>query len=214
MYLTKRKSSPFKIIARSSCMLLAAAGLTACGNGSAGDAGRSGQTVTSGKADIGGPFNLIDQDSLPVSQADLLGKPHLIYFGFTYCPDVCPTALQKMGAAQELLGENGDDLGYVLISVDPERDTPEILKQYVGAPVFPKGMRGFTGTAEQVEAAKAAYKVYAVRAELEGESEYTMDHSDIIYLMDKDGNFLDYFYGRSTPQDMQVRLRLHLRTGK
>lgn len=179
------------------------------------EAGRSGKTVTSGKADLGGPFALIDQDGNPVSEADLLGKPHMVYFGFTFCPDVCPTALQKMGAAQDLLGTEGDEIGYVLISIDPERDTPELLKQYVAAGVFPKGLRGYTGSVEQVEVAKKAYKVYATKAKLEdSEGDYTVDHSDIIYLMDAKGEFTDYFFNRSTPKDMEVRVRLLLRTGK
>jgi len=117
-------------------------------------AGVSGKTVIStGTADIGGAFSLIDATGAPVSEADLLGKPHLIYFGFAYCPDVCPTSLQKVGAAQQLMGKAGDDVGYVLITVDPERDTPEKLSEYIAFEPFPTGLRGFTGSVEQVDGA-------------------------------------------------------------
>ncbi|WP_409433112.1 SCO family protein [Litorimonas sp. RW-G-Af-16] len=187
-------------------------GLSACGNDAP---GRSGKTVSVGTADIGGPFTLVETTGDVVTEADLLGKPHLVYFGFAYCPDICPTALQKMGAAQELLGKQGDEIGYVLITVDPERDTPESLGQYITADVFPKGLRGFTGTVEQIEVAKQAYKVTAMKADMPGSAaDYTINHSDIMYLMDQDGKFVDYFYGRSTPQDIAVRTRLHLKSGK
>jgi len=190
-------------------------GLSACNNATETEAGRSGKTVSTGTADLGGPFELIDQDGAVVTEANLLGKPHILYFGFTFCPDVCPTALQKMGSAQELLGPQGDDIGYVMVSIDPERDTPEILKQYITASVFPKGLRGYTGSVEQVETAKRAYKVFATKASLDGSAgDYTVDHSDIIYFMDKDGKFVDYFNNRTTPKDIEVRARYHLRTGK
>ncbi|MEP1230923.1 MAG: SCO family protein [Litorimonas sp.] len=190
-------------------------GLSACNNTKDTEAGRSGRAVTSGTADIGGPFELIDQDGAVVTETSLLGKPHMVYFGFTFCPDICPTALQKMGAAQDLLGAQGDDIGYVLTSIDPERDTPDALKQYITASVFPTGLRGYTGSLDQIEVAKKAYKVYATKAELEGSAgDYTVDHSDIIYFMDKDGKFVDYFISRTTPKDMAVRIRYHLKTGK
>ena len=209
------KIKPSHLI-RATALSLAIAALSACGNGATEtDAGRSGKTVSTGTADLGGPFTLINQDGETVTEAALLGKPHMIYFGFTYCPDVCPVSLQKLGAAQEILGENGDDIGYILISVDPERDTPELLKQYITADVFPNGLRGFTGSLEQVEVAKKAYKVYAAKAELEDSvSEYTVDHSDIIYMMDKTGKFVAYFGQRQTPLDIATRARKHLRTGK
>jgi len=195
---------------------LTAGALSACNNNvTETEAGRSGKTVSSGKADLGGPFELIDQDGAAVTQDSLLGKPHMIYFGFTFCPDVCPTALQKMGYAQELLGAQGGEIGYVLISVDPERDTPEALKQYVTADVFPDGLRGYTGSLDQVEVAKKAYKVYATKAALDGSAgEYTVDHSDIIYFMDKTGNFAEYFTSRTTPKDIELSVRAHLRANK
>jgi len=101
--------------------------LVACQAEDANVAGVSGKVTRVGTAEIGGPFTMIDETGASVSEADLLGKPHLIYFGFAFCPDICPTSLQKLGAAQQLMGKAGDDIGYILITVDPERDTPEKL---------------------------------------------------------------------------------------
>jgi len=188
-------------------------GLVSCGQ--ADQTATSGRTVTSGTAAIGGPFSLVNQDGERVTEANITGKPHLIYFGFTYCPDVCPIALQKMGQTQSLLGDKGDEVGYVLISVDPERDTIESLSQYVTANGFPEGLKGFTGTVEEIEAAKASYKVYASKVDTpESAGEYTVDHSDIMYLMGSDGQFVDYFFGKSTPTEMAGRLSRYLKTGK
>lgn len=196
------------------CLSLLAMTLAACGNNKS-ETASSGRTVTSGTADIGGPFSLVNQDGDRVSEASLVGKPHLLYFGFTYCPDICPTALQKMGQTQTLLGKNGDEIGYVLISVDPERDTVESLSQYVTANGFPKGLQGFTGTIEEVEAAKTSYKVYASKVDTpDSAGGYTVDHSDIMYLLDENGKFVDFFYGRSTPTEIAGRVTRHLKTGK
>ena len=179
-------------------------------------AGVSGKTTSIGTAEIGGPFNMIDETGAAVSEADLLGKPHLIYFGFAFCPDICPTSLQKLGAAQQLMGKAGDDVGYILITVDPERDTAEKLAQYVAFDPFPTGLRGFTGSVEQVDGVKAVYKVASTKRSAdggvveEGATDYTVDHSDIIYFMGADGVFADFFSSRSTPQDIAVRVRQEL----
>jgi protein SCO1/2 len=182
-------------------------------------AGVSGKTViSSGTAAIGGAFTLTDQTGAVVTEDTLLGKPHLIYFGFAYCPDICPTSLQKLGAAQQLMGRAGDDVGYVLITVDPERDTVDQIAQYVTADPFPKGLRGFTGTVDQVDVVKAAYKVTSIKRSMDGgiveadSTDYTVDHSDIIYFMGADGKFVDFFSSRSTPQDIAVRVRQELMT--
>ncbi|WP_051279818.1 SCO family protein [Hellea balneolensis] len=187
-----------------------AAGLTACGQPTA----NVGKTVTSGTADIGGAYTLINQNGQSVTEADALGKPQLIYFGFSYCPDICPTALQKMGAAQARIDPDGDKLNYIFISVDPERDTPESLKLYVTANGFPKNLTGLTGTTEQIETAKSAFKVYSQKVPTpDSAADYTVDHSDIIYLMDKNGNFTEFFFGKSTVPEMAARINLHLKTG-
>lgn len=196
---------------RLSSVLIAAVAMTACGPGEGNKTARSGQVVTSGTAKIGGAFVLADTAGATVTEAELLGKPHLLYFGFTSCPDVCPTALQKLGAAQELMGNAGDDVGYVLFSVDPERDTPEKMAEYISYDVFPNGLRGFTGTVEQVEAAKSVFRVYAQKAQLDDSAaEYTVDHSDLIYFMDKNGKFAAMFTADSSPQDIAIRVRQEL----
>ena len=171
-------------------------------------AAKSGKNVISGSAEIGGPFNLINQDNLSVTENDFLGKPQLIYFGFSYCPDICPTALQKMGSVQEELDPDGDLINYLFISVDPERDTSESLKLYVESDGFPKGLNGLTGSKEQIDIAKLAYKVYSQRVSLsDSEVDYTVDHSDIMYFMDENGIFIDFFFGRNTIQEISEVVR-------
>lgn len=190
---------------------LIAMSLTACGEPTA----KVGKTVISGTADIGGAFTLTDQDGQVVTEGNYLGKPQLVYFGFSYCPDICPTALQKMGAAQVRIDAKGDKVNYLFISVDPERDTPESLKLYVTANGFPSGLTGLTGTQDQIEAVKSAYKVYSQKVPTpESAGDYTVDHSDIIYLMDKDGKFVEVFFGKTTVPEMAARINLHLKTGK
>ena len=155
-----------------------------------------------------GPFNLINQDNLLVTENDFLGKPQLIYFGFSYCPDICPTALQKMGSVQEELDTDGDLINYLFISVDPERDTSESLKLYVESDGFPKGLNGLTGSKEQVDIAKLAYKVYSQRVSLSDSIvDYTVDHSDIMYFMDENGIFIDFFFGKNTIQEIGEAVR-------
>ena len=200
---------------RTATLLASVLALVACGPDVVEtDVARSGATVTSvGEAQIGGPFTLVDETGATVTEAALLGQPSLIYFGFTYCPDVCPTSLAKLGRAQELMGEAADAVQFILVSVDPERDTPEQLAVYVTNNGFPEGLRGFTGTPEQAEAARDAFKVYAQKAPLEdSEADYTMDHSDLIVLMGEDGKFVDIFTPRSTPQEIAGRVRNYLAT--
>ena len=176
---------------------------------------RVGKTVVSGAADIGGEVSLIDHNGTLQTQEAYEGKPQLIYFGFSYCPDICPTALQKMGAVQAQVDRGGDKLNYLFVSVDPKRDTPESLKPYVEANGFPHGLTGLTGSQEQIDVAKAAFKVYAQVVETpESASDYTVDHSDIIYFMDKSGKFVELFTGRSTIPDIAGRVKYHLKTGK
>lgn len=190
--------------------------LTACGPATnVGEAGQAGSTtVSSGTADLGGAFTLVDDQGAVVTEADFEGEPTLLYFGFTYCPDVCPTALQKLGAAQERMGEYGDDVQFVLVSVDPERDTPEQMATYVTNNGFPEGLRGFTGTVEQIETIKSAYKVYAQKVTLDDSAMgYTVDHQDLVFLLGNDGQFVDFFTNRSTPSEIAARTRLYLTRG-
>lgn len=176
---------------------------------------QSGPVTVTGVADIGGPFTLTNQDGETVTEKDFLGKPQLIYFGFSYCPDVCPLALQQMGAAQAQVDPKGEFFQPIFFSVDPERDTPESLKLYVTANGFPKNLIGLTGTIEQVEAAKAEFKIYSQKVDDPDLTDgYTVDHVSLIYLMDKDGQFVDVFTHNSTVDDIAARLKQYKKSGK
>ena len=145
----------------------------------------SGQISSTGQPDVGGPFQLVNQDGQAVDQTLLNGKWSLVFFGFTYCPDYCPTTLQMLEATKQALGDRADDIQIVFISIDPERDTPQALKDYLSSDGFPEGVIGLTGTPEQVRAAATAYRaVYQKVGEGEG---YAMNHSLTIYLMGPDG---------------------------
>ena len=148
-----------------------------------------GQPVVSfGRADVGGPFTLVDQTGRTVDQSILQGRWTAVFFGFTHCPDFCPSTLQALDAARDRLGEGGENLQIVFITIDPERDTPEALADYLQTASFPEGVIGLTGTPEQVAEAARAYRVVYNRRELEGGG-YTMDHSLNIYLMNPAGEF-------------------------
>lgn len=148
-----------------------------------------GQPVVSfGRADIGGPFTLVDQTGRTVDQSILQGRWTAVFFGFTHCPDFCPSTLQALDAARDRLGERGEDLQIVFITIDPERDTPQALADYLQTTSFPEGVIGLTGTADQVRQAAEAYRVLFTRRDLEG-GEYTMDHTTNIYLMNPAGEF-------------------------
>ena len=178
------------------------------GGGTDAAVGRSGPVRVSGEADIGGPFTLVDQDGETVTEADFRGRPMLIYFGFTYCPDICPLSLQVMGAALDQLPDAmAERVQPVLISVDPERDTPQQLAQYVDSDGFPDNLVGLTGTPEQVRNAADAYRVYYARVESGGMSDYLMDHSSVIYLMDGDGEFVEVFPHGTAPDALAERLQ-------
>ncbi|WP_224405437.1 SCO family protein [Afifella sp. IM 167] len=139
-----------------------------------------------GIADIGGPFTLTDEDGKTVTEADLLGKPTVVYFGFTYCPDVCPTTLYELTGLIERLGTEADKLNFVFVSVDWERDKPADLKRYTSA--FDARIRGLSGTEEQIEQVAKAYKIYYRRVPTD--DGYTIDHTASVFLMDKDGKFV------------------------
>jgi len=177
----------------------------------------SNQVVVSGKALVGGPFELINQDGQLVSEKDFAGRPMLIYFGYASCPDVCPLDLQKMGAALDLLGEAGAAIQPIFVSIDPERDTPEIMKAYTSH--FSERLTGLTGSLEQVAVAAKAYRVYYAKtgedggAPIEGQN-YWMAHSNLFYLMDGTGTFVTYFDADATPKVMADGLAKHLEQAK
>jgi protein SCO1/2 len=136
---------------------------------------------------IGGPFNLIDQDGKPVSETSLLGKPTAIFFGFTYCPEVCPTTLTDLTSWLKTLGPEADKLNVVIVSVDPERDTPQQLKTYLSN--FDPHIRGFTGTPAAIAKTAKEYRIYYQKVPQDGGG-YTIDHSSAIYLFDAKGRFV------------------------
>jgi protein SCO1/2 len=143
--------------------------------------------TSTGQPAVGGPFQLVNQDGQTVDQTMLAGKWSLVFFGFTYCPDFCPTTLTALEATKQQLGDRAKDVQIVFVSVDPERDTPQALKDYLSSEGFPRGVIGLTGTPEQVKAAADAYRAYYQKV---GEGEgYTMNHSLTVYLMGPDGKF-------------------------
>ena len=141
---------------------------------------------------IGGPFTLVDQNGRTVTNEMLKGKPTLIYFGYTFCPDVCPTSLLLMETAIEKLGPDAaKKVNLVFITIDPERDTQKLIKDYVGN--FGPTFIGLTGTPEQVAAAGRAYRVYYQKVPGKDGAPYLMDHSSIVYVLDRNGRFVTHF---------------------
>ncbi|MBR0936338.1 SCO family protein [Bradyrhizobium jicamae] len=140
---------------------------------------------------VGGPFALTDQAGQARTDKDFRGRLMLVYFGFTFCPDVCPTDLQAIGQAIDKLGHDGEEVQPIFITVDPERDTAAHLADYV--PLFHPRLIGLTGSAEAIRKVADAYKVYYARVPLKDAGDYTVDHTAYIYLMDRDGNYLGFF---------------------
>ncbi len=159
--------------------------------------------VATGAPDIGGAFELIDHTGRVVTQADFAGDFMLVYFGFTSCPDICPTAMQAVAEALDDLGDAAARVRPVLITVDPERDTPAVLADYVAH--FHPRLVGLTGTPEQVAAAAQAYKVYYAKAPSDGD--YLMDHSTILYLMGPDGRYIRHFSHGDGADEIAAALR-------
>lgn len=160
-------------------------------------------------AAIGGPFSLVDQTGQRRSEADFAGQPMLIFFGFTYCPDVCPTALDRLGVSLDILRDTAPQayakLQPLFISVDPARDTPDALAEYLA--YFHPKITGLTGTTQEIDAVKRAYKVYAARAQQADENgNYLVDHSSFFYLMDGDNKYLAHFPHMLAPEEMAQQL--------
>lgn len=151
--------------------------------------------ISTGTALVGGPFSLTDQDGKRVTDQDFRGKYMLIFFGYTYCPDVCPSELQVMSAALDQLGPQADKIQPIFITIDPARDTPETLKVYVSN--FHPRLIGLTGSEADIASVAKAYRVYYAKAQgSENKADYLMDHGSILYLMGPDGKFVTHFlYG-------------------
>lgn len=166
---------------------------------------------------VGGPFSLIDQDGKAFTDQDLKGRNFLVFFGFTHCPDVCPTTLFEISEILHRIDPNPDSHqsddhdaeppAALFITVDPERDTPAALKDYLSS--FDPHIRGLTGSPEAIAAVAKAYHVYIKKVPIEG-GDYTMDHTAIVYLMDKDGHFVSPVNMRRSPDDLAGDLRKYL----
>ena len=154
--------------------------------------------------EIGGPFTLTDQDGKTVTEKTYEGKYMLVYFGFTSCPMICPTGLRKMAQVMDKIG-NPPQMAPVFITVDPERDTPEVMKDYVKQ--FHPRLAGLTGSKGQVESVEKTYRVFAARAQDESLSDYTMDHSSFTYLMSPDGKLLALYRDSDTADYMADDIR-------
>jgi protein SCO1/2 len=158
-------------------------------------------------AAIGGPFRLLDQDGKTVTEQDMKGKPFLVFFGFTHCPDVCPTTLFDVSEVLRNLGPDADRAGALFITVDPERDNATSLKDYLAS--FDPHLRGLTGEPDALAAVAKEYRVYYKKVPLDG-GDYTMDHTAIVYLMDKDGRFVSPFSLKRKPEVAAAELRKYL----
>ncbi len=158
---------------------------------------------------IGGRFNLVDIDSRPRTDADFRGKLMLVEFGYTFCPDVCPLGLQLFADVLDQLGPAADDVQPIFITLDPERDTPEVLRSYVNH--FSPRIVALTGSREAVDAATKAYRVYyKLGADRAANPNYLVDHSAILYVMGRDGKYLAHFTHETPPDRVVALLRRHL----
>ncbi|NUR13991.1 MAG: SCO family protein [Bradyrhizobium sp.] len=158
-------------------------------------------------AAIGGPFQLTDQNGKAVTDKSLRGKPTLIFFGYTHCPDVCPTSLFEMSEVLRAMGKDADKVNALFISVDPERDTPATMKEYLSS--FDPHLEGLSGDPAETAKVITSYRVYAKKVPTK-DGDYTMDHTALIYLMDRDGRFVSPFNLKRTPEEAAADLKKYL----
>jgi protein SCO1 len=158
-------------------------------------------------SNVGGPFQLVDQNGRAVSDRDFKGEPFIVFFGFTNCPDICPTTLFEMSEVLKRLGPDADKTAALFVSVDPERDTPAKLKDYLSS--FHPRIFGLTGTPEEIATIEKEYRVYAKKVPLK-DGDYTMDHTAVVYLMDKDGRFVAPFNLKKSADEAAADLRRRL----
>ena len=166
-----------------------------------------GTSPIAAQAAIGGAFRLTDQNGRTITDQDLKGRPFLVFFGFTHCPEVCPTALFDISEILTKLGPDADGINALFVTVDPERDTPATLKEYLSS--FNPRLTGVGGDAEALAAVAKAYRVYYKKIPLK-DGDYTMDHTAIVYLMDKNGQFVAPFSLKRRPEDAAADLRKYL----
>jgi protein SCO1/2 len=170
--------------------------------------GNFGNNAVSTASTIGGPFKLIDQNGKPITDADFKGRPLLVFFGFTHCPDVCPTTLFEVSEVFRVLGKDADRAAALFVSVDPERDTPAVMKDYLSS--FDPRLTAATGERPAIDAVEKAYRVYAKKVPTGKGDDYTMDHTAIVYLMDKQGRFVAPFNLKRKPEEAAADLRKFL----
>ncbi len=166
--------------------------------------GRNGP-IGGGEALVGGSFSLTDHTGRRVTEKDFLGKYMLVFFGFTHCTDICPTELQVMSAALDEMGAEGEKIQPIFVSIDPERDTPEVMKQYVEN--FHPRLIGLTGSPDEIAGIARAYRVYYKKVEGGSDADYEMDHSTTIYLMDTKGRFRKHFNYTTDAKGLAQALR-------
>ncbi|MFA6265448.1 MAG: SCO family protein [Pseudolabrys sp.] len=157
---------------------------------------------------IGGPFKLVDQNGKAVTDQDFKGKPLLVFFGYTHCPDVCPTTLFEVSEMLRVMGKDADRTAALFITVDPERDTSAVMKDYLSS--FDPRMMAATGDRASIEAAEKAYRVYAKKVPTGKGDDYSMDHTAMVYLMDKQGRFVAPFNLKRTPEEAAADLKKYL----
>jgi protein SCO1 len=165
------------------------------------------QGTGGGPSAIGGPFKLIDQDGKPITDQDFRGRPFLVFFGYTHCPDICPTTLFEMSEVLRVLGKDADQVNALFVTVDPERDTAAMMKDYLSS--FDPHLRGATGDQKAIDAVEKAYRVYAKKVPT-GNGDYSMDHTALVYLMDKQGRFVAPFKLDRKPEAAAADLRRYL----
>ena len=164
-----------------------------------------------GRGEVGGPFELTDQNGNRRTDADFRGKLLIVYFGYTYCPDICPTDLMQISLALDQLGGAASDVQALFITVDPERDTPSALSQYVSS--FNPHIIGLTGTPEQIQRVTASYKAYYARYVPPDGGSYLIDHTGFTYLMGRDGKYLGFFPPGTSAERMLEMIKTHLSAG-
>jgi len=158
-------------------------------------------------AAIGGPFQLTDQNGKAVTDKSLKGKPTLIFFGYTHCPDVCPTSLFEISEVLRAMGKDADKVNAIFISVDPERDTPATMKDYLSS--FDPHLQGLSGAPAETAKVISSYRVYAKKVPTK-DGDYTMDHTALIYRMDREGRFVSPFNLKRTPEEAAADLKRYL----
>jgi len=197
----KARTSQILLVASSfiaGLVLFIGAILFAAGNFSSGSTGSSA---------IGGPFTLTDQDGKPITDAALKGHPSLVFFGYTHCPDVCPATLFDLSEVMRALGPDAGRATALFITIDPERDTPAAMKDYLSS--FDPHLQGLTGSNTAIAAVEKEYRVYAKKVPTD-HGDYSMDHTALVYLMDKQGRFVAPFNLKRRPEESAAELRKYM----